>query len=81
MCEPQPLLLHVSNNEEMAFNYTEVIVYRSFTHPRGALQRFHWQKTLNLKPFGTKIKVNMCANFVLDCLKNSKKKKMKKLGF
>ena len=34
--------IHVSNNKEMVFNYTEVIVYRSFTHQRRVLQRFRW---------------------------------------
>ena len=27
-------------------NYTEVIVYCSFTRPGGAVQRFRWQKAL-----------------------------------
>ena len=36
--------MHVSNNEEMAFNYTEMTAYRSFTRPRGALQRLRWQR-------------------------------------
>ena len=34
----------------------------------------------NKKPFGTKIKVNTCTNFVLGRLKK-KKKKMEKSGF
>ena len=34
--------MYMGNNEEMAFNYTEVIVYHSFTRPRGVLQRFRW---------------------------------------
>ena len=34
--------MHVNNNKEMAFNYTEVLVYHSFIRPRGLLQRFCW---------------------------------------
>ena len=39
VCEPHPFCCswscktHVSNNKEMAFTYTEVLVYRSFTCP------------------------------------------------
>ena len=46
VCKPHPFccpwsyVTHMSNNEEMVFNYPEVLVYRSFTRPRGALQRF-----------------------------------------
>ena len=69
----------MGNNEEMAFNYTEVIVYRSFTRRRGVLQKIPLVKGTvhgNKKPFGTKIKVNTCTNFVLGRLK-----KMEKSGF
>ena len=36
-CNNKGCETHVSNNEEMVFNYTEVLVYRSFTHPREVL--------------------------------------------
>ena len=76
VCEPRPFCCswscetHVSNNEEMAFNYTEVLVYRSFTRRRG-VSLVKGTAHGNKKPFGTKIKVNTCTSyFVLGRLKN-----------
>ena len=46
LCEPHPFCclwsceMHMGNYEEMTFNYMEVLVYRSFTCLRWALQRF-----------------------------------------
>ena len=59
--------MHVANYEEMV----EVIVYRSFTRPRGGPTTLVKGTTAhgNKKLFGTKIKVNTCTNFVLGCLK------------
>ena len=51
--------MHVSNNEEVAFNYMEVI----FTCPRGGPTKIPVVKGTahgNLKLFGTKIKVSIC---------------------
>ena len=48
VCEPHPICclwsceMYVSNNEEMAFTYTEVLVYRSFIRRRRVLQKFRW---------------------------------------
>ena len=78
VCEPHPFYcswsceMHVSNNEEMTFNYTEVLVYCSLTTlVKGTAHR-------NNKPFGTKIKVNTCTNFVLGHLKKKKKKRRRR---
>ena len=59
--------MHMGNNEEMAFNYTEQILYCSFTQPRGALQRFCCWKALLMgkkKLFGAKFKVNTCTRLL-----------------
>ena len=66
----------MSNNKEMEFNYTEVLVYRSFTCPT-KIPLVKGTAHENKKPFGTKIKVNTCTNFMLGRLK----KKMEKSGF
>ena len=59
----------MSNNEKMAFNYTEVIVYCT---------KIPLVKGTAHRNFGTKIKVNTCTNFVLGHLK---KKMMEKSRF
>ena len=61
--------MHVSNNEEMAFNYTEVQLYSSKRGPT-KIPLVKGTAHGNKKPFGTKIKVNTCTYFVLDRLKN-----------
>ena len=64
VCEPHPILLlvtHMGNNKEMAFNYIEVLVYGSFTHPRGDPTLLKGTAHRNKKSFGAKIKVNTCT--------------------
>ena len=59
VCEPHPFCglwsckAHVSNNKERAFNYTEVLVYRSFTCPT-KIPLVKGTAHENKKPFGTK---------------------------
>ena len=48
----------------MVFNYTEVLVYRSFTHLKLLYKTPLVKGTVhgNKEPFGTKIKVKTCNN-------------------
>ena len=77
-CGPHPFCcswsceMRVINNEEMAFNCREVLVYCSFTCQEGPYKDF----VGNNKPFRTKIKVNtyLYINFVLGCLMKKEEK-------
>ena len=83
VCEPHPFCCscetHVGNNEEMAFNYTEMLVYRTFTCPREGPTKILLVKGTahrNKKPFGTKIMINTIP--ILCYIGHLKKKKKKK---
>ena len=72
--------MHVSNNEEMVFNCTEVIVYcylfKRDPYKDSAGKRYCARE---FEAIGTKIKVNTFTHFVLGRLKE--KEDMEKLGF
>ena len=66
--EPHPICcswscgMHVCNNEEMAFNYTEVLVDSCCSRSRKILMAKDHARERN-KPFYAKTKVNAFANF------------------